>query len=202
MTAENRRWLLTGGIGSGKSEVGRLLADAEVTVIDADRVGHKVLEPGGAAFASVAMRWPEVVRDGIIDRRLLAGIVFSDPGELRELEALTHPAIFGSISSDLTGLEGLAVVEVPVLETGLGWPRMVVDCSDEIRFERAVARGMQPEDARRRMEAQPPREQWLAAADLVIPNEGTRDELSAAVGLVLEELTGRRETSHTPWVPS
>ncbi len=183
-----RRWLLSGGIGSGKSEVGRLLAGSRIRVIDADRVGHRVLEPAGKAFAAVAERWPVVLHDGVIDRKRLAGIVFSDPVQLRELESLTHPAIFGTIRSDLEGFEGIAVVEAPILSDSLGWRRIVVDAPDELRLERAVARGMDPEDARRRMGSQPTREQWLAAADLVIPNFGSLDELEDTVSRVKGKL--------------
>jgi dephospho-CoA kinase len=188
VTTENHRWLLSGGIGSGKSEVGRLFAASGIRVVDADRMGHRVLEPAGKAFAAVAERWPEVLRDGVIDRGRLAGIVFADPGQLRELESLTHHHIFGTIHDDLEGFEGVAVVEVPVIETGLSWPRIVVDASDEIRFERVLERGMASEDARARMAAQPSRAQWLASADLVIPNHGTREELAETVAQVVGEL--------------
>ena len=188
MTTENHRWLLSGGIGSGKSEVGRLIAASGIRVVDADRMGHRVLEPSGKAFAAVADRWPEVLRDGVIDRGRLAGIVFGDPGQLRELESLTHPHIFGTIQGELEGFDGLAVVEVPVIETGLGWPRMVVDASDEIRFQRVVERGMSAEDARARIASQPSRAQWLASADLVIPNHGTREDLAETVATVVSQL--------------
>lgn len=185
MTTQNRRWLLSGGIGSGKSEVGRLLAATGIRVVDADRMGHRVLEPSGSAFGAVADRWPEVLRDGVIDRGTLAGIVFADPGQLRELEALTHPHIFGTIRVELEGFEELAVVEVPIIDTGLLWPRMVVDAADEIRFEHALERGMSTDDLRARMASQPSRAQWLASADLVIPNHGTLEELTETVAEVV-----------------
>jgi dephospho-CoA kinase len=188
VTTENRRWLLSGGIGSGKSEVGRLLAATGIRVVDADRMGHRVLEPAGEAFGAVAERWPDVLRDGVIDRGRLAGIVFADPGQLRELESLTHPYIFGMIRDELEGFDGLAVVEVPIIETGLLWPRMVVDAPDEIRFERALERGMDTEDLRARMASQPNRAQWLASADLVIPNDGTVEELTETVAGVVDQL--------------
>ncbi|MEX2653088.1 MAG: dephospho-CoA kinase, partial [Acidimicrobiia bacterium] len=181
MTTQNRRWVLSGGIGSGKSEVGLLLAASGIRVVDADRMGHRVLEPAGEAFAAVANRWPESLRDGVIDRGRLADIVFSDPGQLRELGALTHPHIFGMIRAELEGFDGTAVVEVPILETGLLWPRMVVDAPDGLRFERALERGMDTEDLRARMASQPSRAQWLASADLVIPNHGSFEELEETV---------------------
>jgi len=151
-------------------------------------MGHRVLEPAGEAFGAVAERWPDVLRDGVIDRGRLAGIVFADPGQLRELESLTHPHIFGMIRDELEGFDGLAVVEVPIIETGLFWPRMVVDAPDEIRFERALERGMDTEDLRARMASQPNRAQWLASADLVIPNDGTVEELTETVAGVVDQL--------------
>ncbi len=188
MISEKRRWVLAGGIGSGKSEVGRILTEAGVRVIDADRVGHRVLEPAGPAFAGVADRWPEALHDGVIDRKRLAAIVFSDPVQLRELESLTHPAIFGTIRGDLEGFDGIAVVEAPILSDGLGWPRIIVDAPDDMRLERAVARGMSLDDARRRMASQPTRGEWLAAADVVIPNQGGLEELRTAVTGLLPAL--------------
>ena len=68
--------MLTGGIGAGKSSVGELLRARGALVIDADKVGHQVLEPGGEAFDRVAETWPSVVVNGVIDRRRLADIVF------------------------------------------------------------------------------------------------------------------------------
>ncbi len=151
-------------------------------------MGHRVLEPAGKAFAVVAGRWPEVLRDGVIDRGRLAGIVFADPGQLRELEQLTHPHIFGTIRGELEGFEAVAVVEVPIIDTGLDWPRIVVDAADDVRFERVLERGMSREDARARMASQPSRAEWLASADLVIPNHGSRAELEEAVAVVISQL--------------
>ncbi len=70
-------WVVTGGIGSGKSTVRRALEDMGAVTIDADRVGHGVLEPDGAAFDAVVERWPEAVSDGRIDRAKLGSIVFA-----------------------------------------------------------------------------------------------------------------------------
>jgi dephospho-CoA kinase len=151
-------------------------------------MGHRVLEPAGKAFGPVAERWPEVLRDGVIDRGRLADIVFADTGQLRELESLTHPHIFGTIRGELEGFDGVAVVEVPIIETGLLWPRIVVDAPDEIRFERALSRGMSSSDVQARMASQPTRSQWLASADLVIPNHGTPEELEEAVEVLVGEL--------------
>lgn len=175
--------MLCGGLASGKSLVRRLLEEHGVDTIDADSVGHTVLQPDGPAFAGVAARWPHVVRNGEIDRRSLADVVFSDQGELDTLEALTHPHIFDLIRARVEDIEAPVVVEIPLISHGLGdeWRRIVVDCRDDVRLERAVSRGMDETDARARMNAQPARSEWLAVADVVVPNHRTVDELQAAV---------------------
>ena len=186
MTSQHRRWLLTGGIGSGKSEVRRLLEEHGIRTIDADSVGHEVLRE--EALQEVSKHWPDVVVDGVVDRSRLAEIVFSQPAELAELEAITHPLIFGRIEAELEGFEGIAVVEAPVIDFGANWARMVVDTPDETRVQRAVARGMRSEDVKRRMGSQPGRAQWLAAADLVVPNQGSLGKLSETVDVLVAYL--------------
>ncbi len=186
MSTRQLRWLLTGGIGSGKSEVRRILRNFGIKTIDADTVGHRVLE--GAALAPVAERWPEVIKEGRVDRAGLARIVFSNLAELRELEAITHPLIFGSIEAQLEGFADAVVVEMPLI-TGLeGWRRMVVDARDEVKRERAVQREMSPEDVVARMASQPSRSEWLASGDLVIPNHGSMADLEATVDRFTQHL--------------
>jgi dephospho-CoA kinase len=182
--------VLGGGLASGKSVVRRLLSEAGVSTIDADSIGHFVLDAEGPAFDQVATRWPHVVREGEIHRPSLAAIVFNDPTELTSLEAITHPHIFDTIRAMVEEIDGPVVVEVPLLSHGLGddWCRIVVDASDEARLERAVERGMSREDATARMAAQPSRGEWLASADLVIPNNGTVEELESTVGALVPAL--------------
>jgi dephospho-CoA kinase len=171
-----------GGIGSGKSTVRTLLANRGIRTIDADAIGHAVLTAD--ALDAVAERWPEVVLEGQIDRQALAGIVFDDPDELSDLETITHPLIFGRIRSELEGFDDVAVIEMPLLDAEPGWPRIVVDALDEVRVERAVGRGMERSDVERRLASQPSRGEWLAAADLVVPNHGTLEELEETVVLL------------------
>jgi dephospho-CoA kinase len=188
VSSQDRRWLLSGGIGSGKSEVRRLLEAHGIRTVDADSVGHAVLQD--EALPAVSERWPDVMVDGVVDRSRLAGVVFARPDELAALEAITHPLIFGRIENELEGFEGIAVVEAPVIDFGWAWARMVVDANAETRLRRAVARGLDRDDVESRMASQPGRAEWLAAADLVIPNHGSLDEMKETVTLLVAHLTG------------
>lgn len=185
-----RRVIVSGGIGAGKSLVAALLADRGALVIDADQVGHQVIATGGPAFAAVSERWPDVVVDGEIDRRALGQIVFSDHSQLEELEALTHPAIAGHIQSMIADHDGLVAVELPVLRPilGEGWFRVVVDVSDEARWERLRSRGLDDDEIASRIAAQPSREDWLEAADYVVENSGTVDDLEEKIERLWEML--------------
>lgn len=192
VSAEQRRWVLSGGLASGKSKVREFLEAGGVLTIDADSVGHAVLQPEGPAYPEVAERWPHVVSEGEIHRPSLASIVFNDSDELAALEGITHPHIFDTINARVEGVESVVVVEVPLLSHGLGdaWRRIVVDCRDESRLQRAIDRGMSADDARSRMAAQPRREEWLAAADAVIPNHGSLEDLEEAVSALAGNLDG------------
>jgi dephospho-CoA kinase len=176
--------IVTGGIGSGKSVVLRVLRELGAVVIEADRIGREILEPGGAAYAAVVTRWPDVVVDGVIDRGRLAAIVFSDPDQLDELEAISHPLIAAEIAARVATVGDRDVVlELPIMSglAGPGWYRIVIDAPRVTRLRRATERGMDARDVTRRMETQPSRREWLAAADAVIENRGSIAELEDRV---------------------
>ena len=187
-------WVVTGGIGSGKSTVRRALEDLGAVTIDADEVGHAVLEPGGSAFAAVAARWPQVVSEGRIDRARLGGIVFADREALAELEELTHPAI-GRELRRLINDAGRAVVvvevSVPKDLVGTGWLHTIVaDLPTEERTRRLIARGMDPDDVERRMAAQPSREAWRARGRWVVSTSGSRADVTERVRRLWEHVIG------------
>lgn len=176
--------VISGGIGSGKSVVGARLRELGAVVVEADLVGHEVLEPGGPAYDDVVHEWPQVVRHGAIDRAALAEIVFTDAAALQRLEAITHPAIAEVIRRRVAEATAPVVaVELPVGSdlVGSGWLHLVVEAPEETRVERAVARGMDPADVRRRMAAQPTAEEWREGAQYVILNDGSLADLVAAV---------------------
>ena len=182
MTTRQRRWLLSGGIGSGKSAIRILFEEFGLATIDADSIGHEVLEPNGPAFAQVVDRWPEVLIDGRIDRKALGSIAFASEPELKALEGITHSHIFGRINQRVQRIDGSVIVEIPLLSPSLGdgWRRIVVDSDEQTRVDRLIGRGMSIAEAHARMRSQPSRPEWLAKGDLVIPNHGSLDELTMA----------------------
>lgn len=190
---------LTGAIGSGKSAVARLLAQRGAVVIDADAVAKEVMGPGGPAFAAVVARFgPAVVGSGgAIDRRALADVVFSDSQARAELNAIVHPEVASVVAERAApAVAGgrVVVVEVPLLVEA-GWPADVVvgvDCDDDTAVARLVSqRGMSEVDARRRLAAQATRAQRRARADIVVANDGSLDDLAAAVDRLWADLTTR-----------
>lgn len=179
-------WVVTGGIGSGKSTIRQTLDELGALTIDADRVGHAVLEPDGEAFGEVARQWPSVVVDGRIDRSRLAEVVFSDPAELRQLEAFSHPAIRSAIAERIAAAadDEVIVVEVSVPKDllGVGWLRTIVaDLGDDERIERLVERGMDRDAVERRMAAQPNRDGWRARGRWIVPTSGSRGAVELRV---------------------
>ena len=175
------RLVVSGGIGSGKSTVVGVLRALGWSSIDADEVGHEVLTDP-AVVEAVRARWPKAVVRGEVQRAGLGAIVFSDTRELAALEDITHPPITEKIESWISKSALPKVVEVSVLKVARpDWgPLAIVHAPLAIRMKRAVGRGMARDDAEARMAAQPPDREWLAAADVVIDNQGTLDELQKA----------------------
>ena len=181
---------LTGGIGSGKSLVAELLAAHGATIIDADVLAREAVAPGTPGLAQVRERFGTgVLRpDGSLDRAALGRIVFGDPIARRDLEAIIHPAVRARAAALAAAApEGAVVVQViPLLvETGQQGhfdQVVVVDVEPEVQLSRIVRRdGLSEAEARARLRAQASREARLAAAHVVLRNNGTRDDLAAAV---------------------
>ncbi|MDQ4090715.1 MAG: dephospho-CoA kinase, partial [Actinomycetota bacterium] len=140
-----------------------------------------------------------VAGDGSLDRQALAGVVFDDAGALADLNAIVHPPVRAAIAerlAELAATDAVVVLEIPLLvESGRSYGEsaiIVVDCPEQVAVRRLVEdRGMDEADARRRMAAQVPRAQRLAAADVVIDNAGSLDDLRRQVEAVWEGLVGR-----------
>lgn len=191
---------LTGGIGSGKSTVSALLADHGAVVIDYDQLARDVVEPDSPALTEIAKRFGQHVLapDGSLDRPALGAIVFADPDALRDLNAITHPAIrqLGEIREAAAGPDAIVVHDNPLLvemgATAQCDVVLVVDIPVEVQLERLTQiRGMSESDARARIAAQASREERTGAADLVIDNTGSQEELVRIVGGIWDELLVR-----------
>ena len=200
---------LTGGIGSGKSEVARRLVELGIPVIDADIVGHEILGPGGsAATAVIAAFGQTILPEGRIDREKLASMVFDDDAARRKLNAIVHPVIARNIAERCAELvqqgHSSIVIEATLLaEDGQREPWMngliLVLSSEDLRLSRLVrSRGMDPVDARKRMAAQTPPEKKASLADWVIENNGTLDELCAATDAVADAIRDQGNPSSVP----
>jgi dephospho-CoA kinase len=194
---------LTGGIGSGKSEVARRLAEHGAVLIDADVAARKVVEPGSPGLAQVAEAFgDEVLRpDGSLNRERLGEIVFGDPGLRAKLNAIVHPLVRAWMQEAERAAvqangDAIVVHDVPLLAESRGRAGfdavIVVDVPPDLQLERLVRqRGMPAEQARARMAAQAGREQRLAVADIVIDNSGSLDDLDGRVAEVWADLERR-----------
>ncbi len=193
---------LTGGIGSGKSEAAKRFAHHGIPVIDADKVAHELLEPGGAAEQRVIDEFgDEIVTNGHIDRAKLADRVFADDQARECLNKIVHPMIAAHIADRCRALArqgaDLVVVDAALLgEGGLPAGRadwldglILVTCPREIRECRLVEnRGMSRAEVRRRLDAQTPPEQKKAMADRIIDNSGSLRELYAKVDSIIDDI--------------
>ena len=181
---------LTGGIGSGKSEVARLLTDRGAEVIDADLIVRELQQPGAEVYEKmVELFGSEVVSaDRSLDRAAIAKKVFADESMLKNLNQLIHPIVRRVMNERVESFRStqkVVVLDIPLLVEN---PRegldgvLVVDLDSEIAIKRLVEqRNMSADDARARIAKQATREQRLAIANHVIDNSGDRDELSRKV---------------------
>jgi dephospho-CoA kinase len=192
---------LTGGIGSGKSTVARMLEERGAVVLDADALARAVVEPGTPGHDLVVERFGAniLAPGGDIDREALASIVFADPAARRDLEAIVHPEVrrlFAEECERYANSNAVVVFSAPLLvETGMHTAfqvLVVVSASVETQIERLMRdRGMGEEQIRARIDAQLPLEDKAAVADVLIDNEGPREDLERQVDLVWSELAER-----------
>jgi dephospho-CoA kinase len=175
---------LTGGIGSGKSTVLGMLQALGAAAVDADAISRASTAPGGAAIALIAQRFgPEFITpEGALDRTRMRERAYAHPEARRELEQIIHPLVGEEIERQVDAALAAGVrcivFDIPLLVESGRWRAqvervLVVDCEPETQVSRVTARsGLAPDEVRAIIAAQAPRALRLAAADIVICNEG------------------------------
>jgi dephospho-CoA kinase len=186
---------LTGGIGSGKSAVAAILAELGAFVIDTDELAREVVGPGSPAMFEIAIKWPQVVRNGTLDRAALADLIFSHEAAREQLNAIVHPRVRAlAAEREKAALPRQLIVHVvPLLfETGYGETldrSIVVVTADEKRIARVIERDRVDEPrVRARMAAQIAPEKARSLADYVIENDGDLAHLQTRTRQVYETL--------------
>ena len=180
---------LTGGIGSGKSTCAALFSALGVPVIDADELAHALVAPGEPALADIVTEFgPEyLATDGTLDRGKLRQLVFAEPASRHRLEAILHPLIRNNIIKLVnTATAPYCIVSIPLLletgQTDLVDRILVIDIPEALQLSRTAARDrVAMDEIRPVLETQADRSMRLAAADDVISNAGSLDELAANV---------------------
>ena len=182
---------LTGGIGSGKTTVARMLASRGAVVLDSDQLARAAVEPG-----------TPVCDAGSLDRAAVASIVFADAAARADLEAIVHPEVRRHIAEAVAAradTDDVVVVDSPLLiETGAheGFPVIVVVTAPvDARIARLATQGMSEGDVRARMAAQMPLEEKARHADVLLDNGGTERELEAQVDRLWADLRARALSS-------
>jgi dephospho-CoA kinase len=184
---------LTGGIGSGKSTVAKILAELGAPSLDADKVGHSIYAPGGPAYQEIVAAFGEriLAPDGTVDRKKLGPIVFADPAELKRLNSIVHPKMLAEMRAMVAAIRSRGETKPIVIEAAILIEANWMPMCDEVwlvtaahehvigRVERE--RGMAREQIEARIRAQLSDADRMRYASLVIKNDGTLDELRAEV---------------------
>ncbi len=190
---------ITGGIGAGKSFVANLFAEQGATVVDADKISKKILEPDGRAFSDVleAFGTEFLTKDGTLDRKKIAGTVFADAEKLSLLNSLTHPAIFEEIQNEIeTADTSLICLDVPLLFT-CDFPiicdmTLAVLAPKELRVERILNRDCcTVEEAEARMANQLSDQEFRERADICLWNDGDKQKLYEKVRKIFDQIVER-----------
>lgn len=199
---------LTGGIGSGKSEVARILESLGAYVIDTDELAREAVAPGSDGLRDIARIWPSVVREDCLDRAALAEVVFKDPAARERLNAIVHPHVrrLAGEREHFAQPGQLVVHVVPLLfETGYDSrvdASIVVIAPLEARMRRVMDRDRCTEQqVRARMVAQIDPSDACKRATFVIENDGDLKHLRDQVRAVYEEITGATSAVSSPLSP-
>jgi dephospho-CoA kinase len=193
---------LTGGLASGKSFVGHGLAELGCYLIEADKLGHEVMQPGAEAYDAIVREFGGGILDpgGYIDRRKLSALVWDHPARLEKLNTFIHPPVRAReerLMAEIASSDphAIAVVAAAILvETGSyrSFDKLiVVTCTEEQQMERALKRGSySKEEILARLSRQLPLEEKLRVADYVIDTSGSKETTLEQVRIVYGSLRG------------
>jgi dephospho-CoA kinase len=188
---------LTGNIATGKSTVLAYLRRKGAYVIDADKLTHKAMQPGGPAYAAIVAAFGRgiLAEDGAVNRPALGRVVFADPGALRRLEEIVHPAVFALAKEELAQtaapvvvVEAIKLLEAQRLLT-LCQEVWVVTADPDVQMSRLLhERGMSEAEAQQRIAAQSSQAEKVKQATRVIANNGSTSELYAQLDAIWNEV--------------
>lgn len=172
---------ITGGTGCGKTTVLEVIRELGGIVLDCDAIYHRLLETDPALLAAIAARFPGTVEEGVLQRKKLGSIVFSDKQALEALNALTHSAVKAEVVRQLTPEPKLAAIDaIGLFESGIDRLcklTVAVTAPKALRVTRLMARdGISEEYALARIAAQPSEAEFISRCDYVLENNGTRED--------------------------
>jgi dephospho-CoA kinase len=194
---------ITGGIASGKSVVSQTLRDLGFPVLDADSLGHELMEPGMPALAEIIAEFGREILEGSgrVDRKKLGAAVFADAGKLAKLNAILHPRVEQEMARRFAEWEKAGATNAAFVEAALlveaGYQKrldglVVAWCKPEQQIERLLARGMSESEARQRISAQMPVEEKLKYATEKIDCSRTMAETRQQVEALARNLRDTR----------
>ena len=186
---------LTGGIGSGKSTVGELFQQLGAVVVDSDQLAREVVERGSLGFEKIVTLFgDEILKNGEINRSLLAEIIFKDPAKRKNLEQITHPLIRKAFAGVVakSGDQAIVINQIPLLVESkyeYNFDHVItVSTSEDKRIARLLAKGYTQEQIQNRMKSQVSDADREKIADSIIQNNESENELLPQVEKIWEQL--------------
>ena len=185
---------LTGGIGTGKSEVARILEEIGAYIIDADRLGHSAYLPHSEIWEEVVKEFGDgvLLPDEEIDRKKLGSIVFNDPVQLAKLNEIMHPRMGQMVANMIEGLDAEVVVVEAALLLEAGWDALVDEvwctgASEDVVIDRLKARnGLNKEEVQKRINAQMSVDERKSRSQVMIENNGDLAQLTTVIEQIWE----------------
>ena len=187
---------ITGGIGSGKSTVSGILREKGLLVLDADEISRNVTEPGGKAIPAIVEKFGAraVNASGVMNRKAVSSIVFSDKKKLDELSSIVHQYVFEEMEDRLQkerekGTKCVVLdVPIPVRKfTDMCDQIWLVTCDDEVRLARLAKRGLDKDEAKRRIDMQMTDDEYCSLGDFSIDNSWDMDSLNDKVNTLIRD---------------